>query len=117
MPYIKLKNYSGQVLADMNITAPKGATAIDENGNAYVFDKATKLHITHNNRLGINKYKINMVDKKTGKKYWQMNYAMDDEKTEGHAIWSLADKPYTDKQIFDKYGYKVKDGKRIKKKK
>ena len=116
MPYIKLKNYAGQVLKGMSVKAPKGAVVFDKIGKKIVLSQPKTFLITHNNRKGINKYRINLLDKKTGRKYWQMNYAMDDDKSDGHSIWSLSSKPMSDKEILDKYGYKVKDGKRIRNK-
>jgi len=88
---IKLKNYDGQVLAGDTVRAPKGATVFSTDGKKVKLRKSKTFKVTHNNRKGINKYRLNLVDS-SGKKFHVMNYMMDDNKKPDHAIWSFVRK-------------------------
>ena len=109
-------NYSGQVFKDMKISAPVGAYVFDTSTDEPIeIKEKTIFYTTGNNRKGIGRYRINMIDPK-GRPVWCMNYMMDDDLKKYHAVWSLEDEPYTPEMIFKKYGYKVgPDHQRIKK--
>lgn len=116
MAYISMTNYQGQIFKDMCISAPPGAKIFESSTNKSLILKEKKIFkTTGNNRLGIGRYRINMLDSE-GKSYYCHNFMMDDEKKEGHKIWTLEEEPYTPQMIFEKYGWKVgPDHRRIKK--
>jgi hypothetical protein len=116
MAYIKMTNYAGQIFKDMNISAPAGAYVFDANTKELIaLKEKTVFRTIGNNRLGIGRYRINMLDA-NGRAVYCHNYMMDDNDKPYHAIWSLEDRPYTPEMIYNKYGYKVgPDGQRIKK--
>ena len=89
--YINLRNYEGQVLPGDHVRAPVGATVYKKPYNEKIkLEKNTRFKVMNNNRKGINKYQLNLKDLDTDEEYWVMNYMMDDEKKEDHAIWSMA---------------------------
>ena len=116
MAFCKLSNYHGQVFKDMNLSAPNGAFVFDaETHQPIELQEKTRFYTTGNMRLGIGKYRINMIDQ-TGRKVYCNNYMMSGKNKQYHALWNLEDKPYTAQDIFDKYGYKVTENhERIKK--
>ena len=116
MAFCKLSNYQGQVFKDMNLWAPPGAYVFDaETHEPIEITEKTAFYTTGNMRLGIGKYRINMLSP-NGKKVYCNNYMMGSTKKRFYAIWELKDKPYTAQDIFEKYGYKVTpDHQRVKK--
>lgn len=116
MAYIKLENCAQQVFKDMWLSAPSGAYVFDAVSNEPIEIKVrTKFHTVGNNRMGIGRYRINMVGPDERLVYC-MNYMMDDNKKKYHAIWRLEEKPYTAQDIFVKYGWRVtEDHQRIRK--
>lgn len=116
MAFCKLANYHGQIFKDMNLWAPKGSYVFDaETHEPLEILEKTAFYTTGNMRLGIGKYRINMVSP-NGKKVYCNNYMMGSTKKRFYAIWELKDKPYTAEDIYEKYGYKVTvDHQRIKK--
>ena len=110
MAYIKMINYQGQILRDMNIEAPAGITLHrSADSQPRILAVATAFYTTGNNRLGIARYKINMINK-AGEAFYGLNYEMSKQG------WTLLDPPYTPEMIEQKYGYKVApDGTRLKK--
>ena len=59
MVWVPLKNGSGQVVKDIKLKAPAGAT-VKKGNDKITLQKSKTFTVTHNNRLGINRYKINM---------------------------------------------------------
>lgn len=109
MAFCKLSNYHGQIFKDMNISAPVGAFVFNAESHQPVeIKEKTKFYTTGNMRLGIGKYRINMIDS-NGNKVYCNNYMMSGQTKQYHALWTLEDKPYTAEDIFNKYGYKVTD--------
>jgi hypothetical protein len=107
MARIQLENCVCQVFKDMNLSAPSGAYVFDaETHEAIEIKERTKFYTLGNNRMGIGRYKINMLDP-NGRKVYCMNYMMDDNLSKHHAIWRMEDEPYTPEMIYKKYGYHV----------
>lgn len=107
MAFCKLSNYHGQVFKDMNLYAPKGAYVFDtETHEPIEITEKTSFYTTGNMRLGIGKYRINMISP-NGKTVYCNNYMMGSNKKRFYAIWELKDNPYTANDIFKKYGYKI----------
>jgi hypothetical protein len=117
MAYIAMTNYQGQIFKDMTISGPAGAHIFDqETQECIVLKEKTIFRTTGNNRLGIGRYRINMINVNTGQKVYCNNYMMDDENRKGHKVWTLEEEPYTPEMIYQKYGWKVgEDHRRIKK--
>lgn len=115
MARIQLENCVCQVFKDMNLSAPPGAYVFDAKTQEPIeIKQRTKFYTLGNNRLGIGRYKINMIDPH-GREVYCMNYMMDDNQRKYHAVWRMEDEPYTPEMIYKKYGYKVTaDHKRIK---
>mgnify|MGYP001179785992 FL=1 len=59
MVWVPLKNGSGQVVKDIKLKAPAGAE-VNKGNDKITLQKDKTFTVTHNNRLGINRYKINM---------------------------------------------------------
>jgi hypothetical protein len=117
MAYIAMTNYQGQVFKDMLISAPAGAKIFDTKDNSpQIIENKTLFYTTGNNRMGIGRYRINMINQNTKQGIYCFNYMMDDDKRHGHKIWSLEEAPYTPEMIEKKYGWKIgPDHRRIKK--
>ena len=115
MARIQLDNCVCQVFKDMNLSAPQGAYVFDaETHEPIEIKERTRFYTLGNNRMGIGRYKINMLDP-DGRKVYCMNYMMDDNERKYHAIWRMEDEPYTPEMIYKKYGYRVtEDHKRAK---
>jgi hypothetical protein len=107
MAFCKLDNYQGQVFKDMNLYGPEGGYVFDaETHEPVLLKEKTKFYTTGNMRLGIGKYRINMIDS-LSRKFYCNNYMMGGSDKKYYAVWSLADKPYSPEDIFKKYGYRV----------
>jgi hypothetical protein len=113
MIYVDLDNYSGQVLAGMDVEAPRGAVVYNEKNEPIIIKEPTHFHVSHNNRLGINRYKLNLVAP-DGSTYWVMNYQIGKKKKKS-VVWSLKSQPLTDDDLLRIYNIKAIGHKRIKK--
>ena len=89
MAFCKLSNYHGQVFKDMNLSAPAGAFVFDvETHEPLEIKEKTKFYTTGNMRLGIGKYRINMIDPE-GRKVYCNNYMMSGNNKLHHDLWTL----------------------------
>jgi hypothetical protein len=89
---IRLSNHDGQVLPGDRVRAPKGAFVYNKStGKKQILKQAKVFKVIENNRLGVNRYKLNLEDQK-GNKFWVMNYEMDGE-VNGKSIpqWSMVE--------------------------
>ena len=89
---IRLSNHDGQVLPGDTVKAPKGAFVYNKStGKKQILKQAKVFKVIENNRLGVNRYKLNLEDQK-GNKFWVMNYEMDGE-VNGKSIpqWSMVE--------------------------
>ena len=89
---IHLSNHDGQVLPGDRVRAPKGAFVYNKStGKKQILKQAKVFKVIENNRLGVNRYKLNLEDQK-GNKFWVMNYEMGGE-VNGKSIpqWSMVE--------------------------
>lgn len=87
MIHVALANIESQVIKGMVLEAPPNSIAYDEYDRPVLIELGAIYKITHNNRIGINRYKINLEDIKTGEKRYQMNYEIGKNKS-GKPVWS-----------------------------
>lgn len=73
MVYVPLVSSGGQVLKDIKLKAPKGSFVYDGN-DKIEHDKPTSYTVTHNQRIGINRYKIHLKRHSDGKEFHTYNY-------------------------------------------
>ena len=95
---IKLKNFTGQVNPGDTISGPKGAYVYNDGKKKYI-KRRKVFKVVDNDRLGVNRYRLNLEDQK-GRKFWIHNYEMDGEyKGKKIPTWSMVKNTPIDERV------------------
>jgi hypothetical protein len=87
MIHVALANIESQVIKGMVLEAPANSIAYDAQDRPVLIESGCVFKVTHNNRIGVNRYRINLQDIESGKLMYQMNYGIGKNK-KGNPVWS-----------------------------